>query len=624
MAKKFITWLMLSGITLAQAGNLLTGDTSVETEDKSMTRGTWTGRKLFTNGSFSWDTKTGFDGRRSIRIDKPCAVSLNESARLPKGKYVFSFYAKADKDNVAGFINCSEFLRSLWRFRIGKRKPVTLGKEWKRYSYVFDSDGTHLWVPAFGLTQPDSRAWFDAFQLEKGTEPTPYRQPETVAGLTQVTTQEYNVWHPGEKMVFRAAARVKDPQKKYTFRITGIDWTGKQVFARTFEVKPAADGFFSERFEFPTGIRGWFRIDARLMQGNDAVASDFMTAAVVCKPVPTAPGLEPFGGAAGGTQAFEAMRRIGVGWLEWHMNWNIVERRKGQYDYKWLIDYDRMAEMKKKGFFNKVIYPLQAPPWEYAAEEAAEAKKLKLSLERYFPFDPKSLPGWRAFVADSMKRYGKYMDLIEVGGELDASYGLSTYFKKKYPQHIRGNYVYGPLLDRYLAIFRTASDEILRYKPGARLSSMRPSDVDARHQYAYTETVLRSGTGRRSNWLGLDCYPQPRWIGPNQPPTGHAALLLGKNVARAREIMKKHAGGDNIFVSEYGYFIDYQARHELKYQREQANRLATSLIVGRANGAKSFFWYTIFPGASNSHEANRYLMGISDREQPFMGIAAYS
>ena len=624
MAKKFITWLMLSGITLAQAGNLLTGDTSVETEDRSMTRGTWTARKLFTGDSVSWDAKTGFDGRRSIRIDKPCAVSLNETARLPKGKYVFSFYAKADKDNVAGFINCSEFQRSLWRFRIGKRKPVTLGKEWKRCSYVFDSDGSHLWVPAFGLTQPGSRAWFDAFQLEKGTEPTPYRQPEAVAGLTQVTTQEFNVWHPGEKMVFQAAARVKDPRKPYSFLFTGIDWNGKQVFSKTAQVKPDAQGFYSENFEFPTRTKGWFRIDAKLMQGNDAVASDFMTAAVVCKPVPTAPGLEPFGGAAGGTQAFEAMRRIGVGWLEWHMSWKIVERRKGQYDYKWLIDYDRMAEMKKKGFFNKVIYTIQAPSWEYAEEEAAEAKKLKLSLERYFPFDPKSLPGWRAFVADSMKRYGKYMDLIEVGGELDASYGLSTYFKKKYPQHIKDNYVYGPLLDRYLAIFRTASDEILRYKPGARLSSMRPSDVDARHQYAYTETVLRSGTGRRSNWLGLDCYPQPRWIGPNQPPTGHAALLLGKNVARAREIMKKFAKGDNIFVSEYGYFIDYQARHELKYQREQANRLATSLIVARANGAKSFFWYTIFPGASNSHEANRYLMAISDREQPFMGIAAYS
>ena len=181
------------------------------------------------------------------------------------------------------------------------------------------------------------------------------------------------------------------------------------MFSKTAQVKPDAQGFYSENFEFPTRTKGWFRIDAKLMQGNDAAASDFMTAAVVCEPVPTAPGLEPFGGAAGGTQAFEAMRRIGVGWLEWHVSWKIVERRKGQYDYKWLIDYDRMAEMKKKGFFNKVIYTIQAPPWEYDEKEADEAKKLKLSLERYFPFDPKSLPGWRAFVADSMKRYGKYM-----------------------------------------------------------------------------------------------------------------------------------------------------------------------------------------------------------------------
>ncbi|MBO4633288.1 MAG: hypothetical protein J5858_15330, partial [Lentisphaeria bacterium] len=554
MNKKLITLLILSGITLAQAENLLTGDTSVETENKAMTQGTWTGRQLFTDGSFSWDDQTGFDGRRSIRINKPCAVTLNESARLPKGKYVFSFYAKADKNDVSGFINCSEFQRSLWRSRIGKRKAITLGKDWKRYSYVFDSDGTHMWVPAFGLKQADSQAWFDAFQLEKGTEPTPYRQPEAVAGLTQITTRECNVWHPGEKMVFQAAARVKDPKKKYTFQFTGTNWEGKQVFSRTAELKPDAAGYFAERFEFPSDTKGWFRIDAKLMQRKEVAASDFITVAVVCEPVPVAPGLEPFGGAAGGLRPFEAMRRIGVGWLEWHMNWDIVERRKGQYDYQWLVHYDQMADMKKKGFFNKVTYSIYAPIWEYSKEEAAEAKKLKLSLQRYFPFKSEALPRWRAFVADSVKRYGKYMDLIEVGGEQDASYGLSTYFKKKYPEHVQGNYVYGPLLDRYVAIFHAAADEILRVKPRARLSSLRPSDVDARHNYIYTENVLRK-TGAQSNWLGLDCYPQPRWVGPNQPPTGHAALLLGKNVTCARNIMKKYAKGDNIFVSEYGYFM---------------------------------------------------------------------
>lgn len=623
MNKVFGIVFLLFAAAAVQAENLLVGDTSVETEGKYMTNGTWTPWK-FEGTGFVWDSGTGYDGRKSIRVTKPFGVSLYETAKLPDGKYVFSFYAKADKDNIPGFICCSEFQRSLWPKRIGKRKPIVLGREWKRYSVVFTAYNAHAWVPEFGLSRKGDQAWFDAFQLEKGTEPTAWKQPDAVLGLTQVTTRECNVWHPGEKMVFQAAARVKEPQKQYSFLITGIDWNGKQVFSKTLPVKPDAQGFYSENFEFPTQTKGWFRIDAKLMQGNDAAASDFMTVAVVCEPVPTAPGLEPFGGAAGGNQkVHEAMRRIGVGWLEWCMSWEIVERRKGQYDYKWLIDYDRMEDMKKKGFFNKVIYSLQAPPWEYSKEETEEARKLKLRVTRYFPFDPKSMPRWRAFVADSMKRYGKFMDLIEVGGELDASYGLSIYFKKKYPQYIRGNYVYGPLLDRYVDIFRAASDEILRYQPHARLSSMRPSDVDARHEYAYTETVLTK-TGNRSNWLGLDCYPQPRWVGPHQPPTGHAALLLGKNVARAREIMKKHAKGDNIFISEYGYFIDYLARHELKYQREQANRLATSLVVARANGAKSFFWYTVFPGASNSHEANRYLMSISDRNQPFMGIPAYS
>ena len=519
----------------------------------------------------------------------PVCVSLNETGRLPRGKYVFSFYARADRDNVHGFISCSGFVRGWWRKRVAGRQPVILNKEWKRFSYVFDADGHNIWVPEFGLTSRGSQAWFDAFQLEKGTKPGVWVRPEAAAGLTQITRQEGNVWHPGEKIRFQAAARIRNPDRKYLFRILGLDWEGKNVFTREMDVVPDKDGYFSTCFDFPSQIRGWFRVEARLMQGKETAASDFCTLAVVCKPVPTVPGLEPFGGAAGGKRLYQAMRRMGVGWLEWVMDWKIVERKKGEYDYKWLIPYDKMIEMKKKGFFNKVLYVMRGPEWEYLPEEAEAAGKLKLDLSR-FPFKPEALPGWRNFVADSMKRYGRYMDQIEVGGELDAMFGCNIYFKNKYPQHVRGHLVYGPLLDRYTEIFNIAADEILRVRPGIRLSSIRPSDVDARYQYDYTKNVLQK-TGKRTNLLGLDCYPQPRWIGPGQPPSGHASMLLGKNVARAREIMKRNAAGDHIFVSEYGYFIDYLSRHDLNYQREQANRLASSFIVARANGAKSFFWH---------------------------------
>ena len=605
----------------AGAENLLKGDPGVETESKYMTRGTWTdlsldGRRIFR------ENRVAYEGRWSLRVLGRTEVSAYETGPLPKGKYVFSFYARADKDPVQGYISCSRFTRSFWRSREKIRKKILLGKEWKRFSYVFEGDGITEFVPEFGVSRSGDQAYFDAFQLEKGTVPTVWKQPEGTAGLTLITRQQGNIFHPDEKILFQAAVRVKDPALQYTLRLSAADWENKEVFVKEFPVKAGKDGSYAVRVEIPNKTRGYFRVDCRLIRDKQCEASDFSTLVIVGKPQKIAPGFEPFGGAAGGKPLYEAMRRMGVGWIEWVMDWGIVERKKGQYDYRWLIRYDRMKEMKKKGFFNKILYTVRAPDWEYLKEEAVLAEKLKLGLFR-FPFSPEALPRWRAFVADSMKRYGQYMDLIEVGGELDAMFGCNTFFKKKYPESVRGNFVYGVPLQRYAEIFHAAADEILKHRAGIRLSSVRPSDVDSRHRYAYTEAVLKK-TGKRVNWLGLDCYPQPRWIGPGQPPSGHAALMLGGNVAQARSIMERNSKGNSVFVSEYGYFIDYRARHELKYQREQANRLATSLIAARANGAKSFFWHMIFANGSNLHEANRYLMSITDREEPFVAVAAFS
>lgn len=615
--------LALSGLA-AYGGNLLVGDPGVETERKYMTNGTWSVRFQFENKILSWDEKNAYEGKRSIRFERKGESSIYESARLPKGEYVFSFYAKADRDNVKASINCTEFARHTWRTRLGKRKFITLTRNWKQYSYVFKADGVNYWVPSYGVETKGAKANFDAFRLEKGSKASPWKQPEVNLGLMCVTPQQCNIFHPGEKIIYRAAVRQKDLKKKYILNVTSTDWNNKKVFSVQIPVKADPKGYFAKDISIPSSVKGFFRIDAKLMEGKETAASDFETVAVVCKPVKIAPGLEPFAGAAGSSSkisCYDAMKRMGVGWLEWAMAWVYVENRRGQFDYKWLIDYDMMKTMKEKGFFNKVLYSFSGPDWAYDPQEVKEAAAMNVR-KHCLPLSMKALPRWKEFVEDSQKKYGKYMDMVEISGELDAQLGINPYFKKKYPQHIVKNYVYGPAVDRFAAFYNAGADIVQKYNPKARLSSMRPSDVDARHNYDFTENVLRK-TGKKSNWLGLDCYPQPRWVGPGQPPTGHAALLLGKNVARGREVMRARAKGDSVFVSEYGYFIDYWARNEFKYQKEQANRLATSFIVARANGAKSFFWFTIFT-YTNSMEAGRYLMGISSREQPFMGIPAYS
>ena len=87
MNKVFGIVFLLFAAAAVQAENLLVGDTSVETEGKYMTNGTWTPQK-FAGTGFVWDDRTGYEGRKSIRVARPFGVSLYETAKLPDGKYI--------------------------------------------------------------------------------------------------------------------------------------------------------------------------------------------------------------------------------------------------------------------------------------------------------------------------------------------------------------------------------------------------------------------------------------------------------------------------------------------------------------------------------------------------------
>ena len=133
-------WAALPGL---YAQNLLTGDPGVETEYKNMTNGTWSNRMIFARKQAFWDDQNAWEGKRSIRAVTPVGLSIYETGRLPKGEYVFSFYAKANRDGVKAHINCTEFNRKTWPTRLPRRKIITLNRKWQRYTYVFKADGVN-------------------------------------------------------------------------------------------------------------------------------------------------------------------------------------------------------------------------------------------------------------------------------------------------------------------------------------------------------------------------------------------------------------------------------------------------------------------------------------------------
>ncbi|NCB06524.1 MAG: hypothetical protein EOM69_13510, partial [Clostridia bacterium] len=92
----------------------------------------------------------------------------------------------------------------------------------------------------------------------------------------------------------------------------------------------------------------------------------------------------------------------------------------------------------------------------------------------------------------------------------------------------------------------------------------------------YTAQVLKTA-GRQINCLGIDCYPQPRWIGPGRPAPGRETQLA-ERFADAAAVMRKYGAGKEIFVSEFGYFLDCDHLFRGEYPVIHANRLARSLL----------------------------------------------
>ena len=171
--------------------NMYVGDTSAETETDTLTRGNYSTELV----PYSWDNTTAFDGKRSIRVDwdrKPRFISTNTSDWYDKyisvastpdleigETYTFSFYAKASDDNYPISLSMTP---SYWEFRVaGCAKNITLSREWKRYSSTFVAQlkpqatvKSYCAILDFSKS-PVGTVWYDAVQIEKGENPSPYK-----------------------------------------------------------------------------------------------------------------------------------------------------------------------------------------------------------------------------------------------------------------------------------------------------------------------------------------------------------------------------------------------------------------------------------------------------------------
>lgn len=603
-----IATLVTGSALFSQTANLLVGDTDVEVDSSAMTNGPWSNS---TGEITKWriERTSGFQSKSSIKLLEFCGIGIN-SVKLPAGKYTFSFWAKGAKDGARAYITVNK-VDSSWPEALKNRadSPITLTTDWKRYSFTFTSDGTSLYSPYYGIEKES--AYFDRFMLNSGDAP-----------LDWVSTTKYmaNIELPpanGNVFPFEQAVNIKVNLFNYagtakpegTFDVKVIDYLGETVAESKKVPEFDSTGKYSISLTISGGKSGWYGITASMKGLPNYTAALVMTR----PPEPLVKGIEPFVGLCGAQNYVEAAKLIGVGWLEKYLLWSGMEPSPGVYKY----DFDKFREYRKQGFKIKLLVHTCAPEWMQDKETLKQAAAFNISYSRLLPPANKLDVEWRKFIANFLKENKDIIDVYELGPELDALIGLNTYYKSLDTKNTVNSFVLGESLERVAKQMNIAAEEILKAVPDAKISGVRPSDVDSRYAYAYSKEFFKL-CGKNINIFGLDCYPQPRWIGPGQPATG-SERELETRYKDALAVMKAYGNGTDIFISEYGYFIDYNEVYNPKYTLEQVNRLARSYLKARTLGMKSLWWFTT---ESASLEGKHYNMGIWWNNMPLPAVAA--
>ena len=606
-----LIWLSAAAAENGTA-NLLPGDADVETEANSMTSGAYTNSPR-NNPRWKHDRTAGFQSKSCIRIFRNGTGIGVKPLKLKAGKYTFSFYAKADRPGNQCYIAVNP-LTCGWPEVLERRAKNArmLATEWKRFSYTFQADGKSLYSCYYGNSEPGVN--FDRFMLNAGEEPLPWIP--TSKQLLQLSL-------PGESgyvFPFGQAIPLELKLICYTgerpsgkLQLTVSDYTGKVI--RREEFIPAYDdnGVFLKKLELKPACSGWFRIDVKQ---QDSGLTAFAALSAVRPPEPVIPQIEPFVGLCGAAQQLKAAKLIGVKWLQYYLAWYVLEPAPNRYEMETL---KILQDYKKQGFRIQALVTTGPPPWAVPDPMKKELKKYQVPEFRCLAPVETQEKYYRPLIRKVLRDYPGIFDIYELGGELDALLGLNVYYKSRDNKNMAGPFVLGESYDLACHMMSIAAEEILKADPRARISSVRPSDVDARYAYIYSREMFKK-LGKYMTSFGLDCYPQPRWIGPGQPPTG-TEQDLAIRLRDARAAMKGLVKSKDVMISEYGYFIDYNRIYDPEYVMEHINRITRSFLKARLIGMKSLHYYTT---VSASLEGKRYHMGIWYYGTPLAATAALS
>ena len=615
MLKNFITVcavFVLPGIIIA--GNILEGDSSFETS---------VGDKIVSsaNGIVKWElnSDTAWDGKQSVKLNfpsgdwcqsKPFCIIAEEDGKT----FTFSVYAKSEREGVPARLY---MIQQNWSHGIHGQE-FKLTKEWKRYSISGRLKNGHYWL-GFGTNVP-SVIWMDAFQFERGEKPSDYINCDMAIGISVPYAYD-NVFFEGEKIPvsFMGIDLKNDGSRKdLTHSFTISDYSCKTVEKKRQVIVPE-NGKFNFKYEFvPPGL-GWFLIRAELKNHEKTLATASGAICVVAPPVEIRKGRVPFCGTVGTYMA--GLERIGNHWMEVCTHWKDSEAVQGKYTWKdcsWMHRGDMKARLV-------VAHFPSVPKWAWDPQDVADCKEMKMPVPSSGFLPAKEhLESWRKFIHELVLHYKGQLDIIEIGGEDDLTFGGNSYYRSKFPKNTKcGQLVSGPAYDRYSEMIRIACEEIRKTDPNQKIGIVRPSGWDCSDvspKYSFSAATIKN-CRRLFDLFPLDCYCQPRYIGPGLSLPAFPEDFLPDSLNGALDICQNNGNGQNVYIAEFGYALDYNVEPDSSYAMEMVKRLARSYLVARMiPRVESLHWFH----TNGCIEGGKYHYGLWRFGMPMATVAAYS
>lgn len=611
--------MMLFASSSVFAGNLLTGDSSFESGSDSIGLEPKSGRIQVTLD----DQASAPNGMQCVKLS-PASGSVickpfEITPALDGKPFTFSLFAKADKAGVPARL----FIFKYDNNQSIAANPITLSKSWKRYSLKAPLKSGKIGL-GIDLNSP-SVIWIDALQLEQGNTPSEYMlNSEFTIGATIPANNNY-VFFKGEEIpiLIHAISFSGNNLDKHDISIKITDCFGKTISETRKNVDNKS---FEWEYKFNPEKLGWYKIQAKLVSGGKTLAETIRAVSVVEPPVKIKKGLWPFCGNCHTYVMYpKGLERIGgLKWADVGLRWKNSEPAKGKYIK--LPDWGKFHDIGMKCKLTIGHFP-SAPEWAWDENEVVDCKKMKMEEPR-FGFLPsrENMDAWRNFIRYVVTACKGKIDIIEFGAEDDLTFGGNSYYlrKQKDTGNIKcGKLVTGTYYDRYAEMIRIACEETRKIDPSLKIGIVRPSGGDCTvNKYSFSTAAIKA-CKNLFDFFPLDPYCYPRYIGPGQPETLLPEDFIPEALSGALEACKINGNGQHIYVSEFGYALDYNTEPDSIYAIETMKRLVRSYLVARMTpGVGLLHWF--HPNSYGCIEGGKYHYGLWRFGMPLPSVPAYS